>query len=555
MSHHRGFLRFTNIVFTSTVVGCSSYSATTVLAPDAGAGTGGTSSVAGASAGGDKPGGASSVGGTSPNAGASSVVAGTNSVGGITGVGGTTSSAGAAGSSTVLITGGTSSVGGAFTGGNTGSGGSSTTIGGATSTGGTVGTPTSSNSGGTTPIGGASTGGKAATGGSSEITTGGSPGTGGRSATGGTPAKLVASSISAGTAHSCAVLAGGQVRCWGYNFYGQLGNNGTTDSHVPAVVSPSSTGTVISARSLSLSNSFSCALLTERTVYCWGANDTTQYSGQFGNNSTIGSPIPVQGSSLTQVTAISTGSQHSCLLTSLGSVVCSGDNYVGELGNGATVNSLTPTNVTGIASAISIGSGDNHSCAVLADGTAHCWGANDKGQLGNGTTINSTTPVTVSGVSGATSVAAVQGASCALLATGAVQCWGYPLGLSSINESQLNKTAVAVSGITNAVSLTSGPACGHMCALISDGTVRCWGGNGTGQLGIGTLVNRTTPVTVLQQDGIAPLTGVTSVACGGGYTCAIGQAGQAYCWGGNSFGELGDGTTADSSLPVLVYGF
>jgi alpha-tubulin suppressor-like RCC1 family protein len=209
-----------------------------------------------------------------------------------------------------------------------------------------------------------------------------------------------------------------------------------------------------------------------------------------------------------------------------------------------TARNLTPRLVSASGS---------HTCAVLPDGTVRCWGYNEYGQLGDGTTTNSSTPVKVAGISNAMAVAAGHHHTCALLADRSVRCWGSNAYGQLGDGSPLDGTnhdahiPVAVSGITNATAVS--PGAYHTCALLADGTVQCWGHNQFGQLGHSQTVNSSTPVTVI---GLAA--SPTAVTAGGWHTCAQLPDGAVQCWGRNDVGQLGDGNTADSSIPVRVSG-
>jgi len=306
-----------------------------------------------------------------------------------------------------------------------------------------------------------------------------------------------AGALSAGGSQTCALTSGGGVKCWGF---GQLGNGTTSDSSTPVAVSGLSSGMA----AVSAGDHHTCALTSGGGVKCWGDNGY----GQLGNGTTIDSSTPVDVSGLSSgVAAVSTGSYgHACAVTSGGAVKCWGYNVYGELGDGTTTDRSTPVDVIGLSSGVAaIGVGGEHTCALMSGGAVKCWGYNYYGQLGDGTTTDSSTPVDVSGLSG----------------VAAIDVGGY-----------------------------------FACALTSGAGVKCWGDNGYGQLGDGTTIESPTPVDV---SGLAG--GVSAISAGTNYSsdgsdhaCALTSAGAVKCWGLNDVGELGDGTTTDSSTPVFVNG-
>jgi alpha-tubulin suppressor-like RCC1 family protein len=253
----------------------------------------------------------------------------------------------------------------------------------------------------------------------------------------------------------------------------------------------------------------------------------------------------------TTTTAISAGVVHTCALTSTGAVKCWGDDEYGEVGDGTTVNKTTPVGVSGLSSGVTaISAGAFHTCALTSTGAVKCWGDDEYGEVGDGTTVNKTTPVAVSGLSsGVTAISAGAYHTCALTSAGAVKCWGEnEYGELGDGTTVNTTTPVAVSGLSSGVTAISAGAY-HTCALTSAGAVKCWGENGDGQLGDGTTTNTTTPVNVL---GLS--SGVTAISAGALHTCALTSAGAVKCWGYNRFGEVGDGTTTNIAEPVAVSG-
>ncbi len=348
--------------------------------------------------------------------------------------------------------------------------------------------------------------------------------------------------ISAGAHHTCGLVVDtGRVKCWGNNDYGQLGNRTTVSSTTPLEVSGITTAVSISAGS-----NHTCAVLADHTLRCWGEGAW----GQLGNGATANASTPVRVSGIASATAVSAGDAHTCALLATGAVRCWGNNSFGQLGNGSsTVTFTTPVKVLGVATAASIGLGSAHSCATLADGGARCWGDNSYGQLGDGTTTSRRTPVAVSSLSGAQTVDGGGMHSCATLASGALSCWGYnavgQLGNGTLSSSLV---PVAVLDIDGATGVSAGSW--HTCASLDDGTAWCWGMNMEGQIGSDSA--QPMNPTPLQVQG---LSNTQTVTAGGAHSCAVLTDDTAKCWGNNSNGQLGDGTTDASSVPVSVVQF
>lgn len=197
-----------------------------------------------------------------------------------------------------------------------------------------------------------------------------------------------------------------------------------------------------------------------------------------------------------------------------------------------------------------IGAGRKYTCALTQSGGVRCWGSNDAGQLGDKTNDGSNVPVDVYGLSSGVKVIAVGGGhACALTNSGAVKCWGGngsgQLGDGTYDPSNV---PVDVSGLSSGITAISAGVL-HTCALTDNGAVKCWGHNSQGQLGDGTFTNRYTPVDVF---GLS--SGVKAITTGFFHTCAITQSGAVKCWGNNKRGQLGDGTNTYRKTPVRVFG-
>ena len=290
-----------------------------------------------------------------------------------------------------------------------------------------------------------------------------------------------------------------------------------------------------------------CAVHAPHTVLCWGRNDR----GQVGNSSSSDTTTPTRvDGAADAIAAVTAGAFHSCALTTSGGVKCWGANDHGQLGNGRTDDNPSATDVMGLTSGVvAISAGDFHTCALTAGGSVMCWGRNDDGQLGDATTTDQRWPVTVTRmVAGVGSISAGGRHSCGVTVGGGARCWGRndrdQLGHGSGPSSSV---AIDVAGLTAGVSAIS--AGGDTTCAVVNGGAKCWGNGAAGQLGNGSLATQSAPTDVA---GLA--SGVATISVGSTHACAVTTAGAALCWGRNTAGELGNGTTSDSSTPVGVSG-
>ncbi len=310
--------------------------------------------------------------------------------------------------------------------------------------------------------------------------------------------------LAAGSTHTCALLKSGTVSCWGTNNYGQLGR-GYIDATPDVSADEIGSASLSSVVTVSAGIAHSCALIGDGRVKCWGRNNY----GQLGYGATGGLvPTPIAVSGISNAIQMDNGmgeSYHNCIVQSDGIIKCWGLGTNGQLGNSSTSSSDLPVSVDTSTDATHVSVGFRHSCAIFNGGRVRCWGRNNYGQLGDNTNTQRPTPVDVSGIDGSTAnTSAVQitvsyYSSCALMEDQTLKCWGYgaqgQLGNSANSTSYIPVAVDRIDGVEyKAVQITSGIY--HACALLEDGKIQCWGDGGYGQLGSGDNVDFNVPVTI-----------------------------------------------------------
>jgi alpha-tubulin suppressor-like RCC1 family protein len=388
-------------------------------------------------------------------------------------------------------------------------------------------------------------------------------------------------SITAGVQHTCVVLDNGTVRCWGSGANGRLGYGNTTtigDNENPGTAGPVDLGIGRNALAVAAGENFTCAQLDNRTVRCWGSGSSGQLG--YGNTTTIGDnetpgsfgPVDLGVATVGRFAmAVSGGGSHTCAILDDGTVRCWGLPTEGQLGYGniTTIgDNETPGSVGSVdmgsrQTAVSIAVGGTHTCALLDDGTVRCWGSGNKGQLGYGNTADigdneapgEVGPVELGGRS-AVAIAAGDEFTCAILDDGTVRCWGEAdvgqLGYGNTNnvgDNEFPSSAGPVDLGTGRTAIAIDAGSNHVCALLDDGKVLCWGQGAFGALGYGNTKNigdNEAPGSLGGEHDLLELGfGRTAVAisAGGNHTCARLDNGTVRCWGQGAFGELGYGNT------------
>lgn len=349
--------------------------------------------------------------------------------------------------------------------------------------------------------------------------------------------------ISLGDYHTCALTSSGEVKCWGRNEVGELGNGNFNASTIPVNV----IGLENNVIQIATGVHHTCALISTGNVKCWGSNDHKQ----LGTSAVSFSATPVEVVGLTGVTALTAGVQHTCALLNDGSVKCWGANYRGQLGLDDWYSErATPVTVSGLSGlTVDIKAGGYHNCALNNIGKVMCWGWNSWGQLGNGT-FYAGSPVDVNNMNlGAIQIATGDRHSCAITSTGSssnLKCWGAnENGQLGYGDNRPYQTPVSIyPPYMNLQSIAAGDA--HTCAKTTGADIYCWGKNDNGQVGNGTFFNKYSPVYITSN--------ANNLATGANHSCISTTSNQVYCWGLNSDGQLGIGNYLTQSSPKLIYG-
>lgn len=313
------------------------------------------------------------------------------------------------------------------------------------------------------------------------------------------PAELVAGTpvqVARGGHHSCLVASTGRAWCWGDNSQGQLGTGATGSTTVPVRVAGD-----LRFTHLSLGWLHSCGVTTEKRVYCWGFNFDGQLGDGTGYPTNIRRLTPVQVAGSRRYRQVRAGRDFTCAITTADVAFCWGLNTFGQLGTGTGGKSPSPVRVVGGHEWRQLNAGEEHVCGVTRDDRAFCWGMGFWGQLGHGT-----------------------------------------------EEARSRPTAVA--GGLRFRQVTAGGK--HSCGITTQDKAYCWGDNNDGQLGDGTawppVLKRLTPVAV------ATSRRFDHVVAGSDHTCGVALSSRAFCWGLNTDGQLGDGTTTRRLTPVPILG-
>ena len=363
--------------------------------------------------------------------------------------------------------------------------------------------------------------------------------------------------ITGGVNYSCATRSDTQTFCWGANDRGQLGDGTTTSSAIPVAVAGGRRFIAVTAGGSGGSGAIgftTCGIefSPDGNAWCWGSNDSGQVGdGTTGADKTSPSKVSTGAGHL----SISAGSQHACSIQITGQGWCWGDGTNGKLGIGGTTSRNTPGPVQSGILLVDVSAGAEHTCALAFDGASWCWGHGETGEFGNGNKTGDIVPIITNPTLLFTDISAGDAHTCAIERGGRAQCWGWnddgQVGIGAGTNDQCGAlecvpTATRINSTESFIDISAGHR--FTCAVNGGGDVYCWGNNSNGQLGQdpATLTGTGVPTKLPTQ-----LT-FLAVSVAFEHACALTDDSEAYCWGANGSGQLGNGSTTDSFTPVKV---
>lgn len=341
--------------------------------------------------------------------------------------------------------------------------------------------------------------------------------------------------VSGGGIHTCAKKSDGTIWCWGGNANGQLGIGSTTIKYSPQQVGSGSDWSLVAA----LGN-HSCGIKSDNSLWCWGNNG----NGQLGDGTNTQQTSPTQVGTDTDWTSVDGGGWYTCGTKSGGTIFCWGGNDLGQLGNGTFESMNNPTQIGEETDWEFTEGGLNQTCGLKSDGRLFCWGDNRYGQLGDGTGSNKTSPTRINTDTNWVTVGGGSNYTCGAKNDGTLWCWGYRGYGHDGTPDIIRNIPTQVGAATNWAIFDGSSGLPHTCGVQNDGTLWCWGYNYYGQLGIGSTTDQFIPTQVGSD------TSWSLVTAGTHHTCGIRNDGTLWCWGYNDYGQLGIGPPDLDNDPI-----
>jgi len=372
--------------------------------------------------------------------------------------------------------------------------------------------------------------------------------------------KSCVSAIATGTSHTCVLRTDGTVWCWGLNDVGELASS-NGDQTTPSQVLRLPSGHLVTQ--ISAAEVHSCALIDDNTVWCWGGNDSLQL-GQCGASPPASStkPLEVIGytASVSQPSMptcnptvpftakqITAGGEHNCAIGMDDNLYCWGENQTGAQGGQSGQDPAVFDDVPGplkvvFDGPVQVQAGDEYTCVLKDENSVWCFGSNSLGELGNGGTAESFAPINVTGISDASQLVMDDETACVVTRDGGLWCWGN--ADTGIFGTDLTDNVLKATRVASATTAYGGGTAETIFLPQTDGTLQVLGDNTLGQAGI------TGSATAISSPTQAELLEVQLLSAGGDHTCAVTTDGAIWCWGDNSHGQIGNGTT--STTPTQI---
>ncbi len=345
-------------------------------------------------------------------------------------------------------------------------------------------------------------------------------------------------SLTAGDDHTCLLQRSGSVHCWGWGGFGQLGAGDTLNYLAPIKVQGGEKFVTVAAGS-----AHTCGLTGNGTAFCWGGNAVGALARP---NSIFLSKLPVRTDGNFRYAGISAGTGYTCGVALNGTGYCWGSGGSGELGTGIDEDTFNPTVLSGSLRFSQISTGLFHTCGITKSGAAYCWGDNLYGKLGTGDLVNHSTPALVLGNLNFKKIGTGAFHTCGLTHGGQAWCWGSNVSNELGNGTQVNHVTAPVQVVGGRTFLNIAVGDYHACGITAGFELYCWGSNTYGKLGIGSTISTTAPVLVHGNHRFF------AVSAGGNHTCGIAKGEGVFCWGWNALGQLGNGRRDPEYLPTEV---
>jgi alpha-tubulin suppressor-like RCC1 family protein len=339
--------------------------------------------------------------------------------------------------------------------------------------------------------------------------------------------------ISAGQFTACGITSTNVLKCWGYNSYRQVGDGTNTNRTSPVIINAG-----ISYKKVELDSYHTCGITTADVLHCWGSNA----AGELGDGTLIDRSTPVIADTGVSYKDVTLGPEYTCGITNTDALKCWGANYYGQLGDGTDTDSLIPITVDPGVSYKKVTMGEYHTCGLTTMGAVKCWGANWSYQFGDGTDVDSFFPINVDAGVNYLSISAGDDMTCGVTDSNVMKCWGYGYLGDGYYEGASLPMIINPGASYKSVDLGRG----LNCAISSSDILKCWGHNFIGELADGSRTQGVLPIVI--DSGI----NYKMSSGGANQSCGITSSDDLKCWGYNSRGEIGDGTNLMRPIPVII---